>query len=174
MTNLYTRYLPSFAKLSYWSLLHPRQWQCWTSASGRSIPASRLVLLSSYPDQQELKFLKYEEMRQEYLMQMMLAPPFGHRDELKLKMKQSINDTAGYSDTGDITDMYVYVYLCKFYFKYVKWLKEGFFSNWRIIALQCCVGFCHTTRISHKYTYIPSLSFSFLILKWQCYFLKYL
>ena len=53
-------------------------------------------------------------------MQMMLAPPFGHRDELKLKMKQSINDTAGYSDTGDITDMYVYVYLCKFYFKYVK------------------------------------------------------
>ena len=36
-------------------------------------------------------------------MQMMLAPPFGHRDELKLKMKQSINDTAGYSDTGDIT-----------------------------------------------------------------------
>ena len=116
-TNLYTRYLLSFAKLSYWSLPHPRQWQCWTSASGRSIPASRLVLLSSYPDQQELKFLKYEEMQQEYLMQMMLAPPFGHWDELKLKMKQSINDTAGYSDTGDITEMYVYVYLCKFYFK---------------------------------------------------------
>ena len=32
------------------------------------------------------------------------------------------------------------------------------FFNWRMIALPCCVGFCHTTRwISHKYTYIPFL-----------------
>ena len=30
--------------------------------------------------------------------------------------------------------------------------------NWRIIALQCWVGSCHTTiGISHKYRYIPSL-----------------
>ena len=33
-----------------------------------------------------------------------------------------------------------------------------FIFNWRIIALQYCVGFCHTsTWISHRYTYIPSL-----------------
>ena len=33
-----------------------------------------------------------------------------------------------------------------------------FIFNWRIIALQYCVGFCHTsTWISHRYTYAPSL-----------------
>ena len=33
-----------------------------------------------------------------------------------------------------------------------------FIFNRRIIALQYCVGFCHTsTRISHRYTYVPSL-----------------
>ena len=33
-----------------------------------------------------------------------------------------------------------------------------FFFNWRIIALQYCVGFCHTTTlIGHKYTYVPFL-----------------
>ena len=31
----------------------------------------------------------------------------------------------------------------------------SFSFNWRIIPLQCCVGFCHTTWIHHKYTYIP-------------------
>ena len=30
--------------------------------------------------------------------------------------------------------------------------------NWRIIALQCYVGFCHTsTWISHRHTYVPFL-----------------
>ena len=34
-----------------------------------------------------------------------------------------------------------------------------FIFNWRITALQYCVGFCHTsTCISHKYTHVPSLS----------------
>ena len=45
----------------------------------------------------------------------------------------------------------------------VRWLLGGsnFFLtfNWRIIALQGCVSFCHTTAgISCKYTYVPSLS----------------
>ena len=32
----------------------------------------------------------------------------------------------------------------------------SFAFNWRIIPLQRCVGFCHTTTwISHKYTHIP-------------------
>ena len=35
---------------------------------------------------------------------------------------------------------------------------KSLFFDWRIIALQYCVGFCHTaTWISHKYTYVPSL-----------------
>ena len=34
----------------------------------------------------------------------------------------------------------------------------GLFFYWRIIALQYCVGFCHTsTRISLRYTYVTSL-----------------
>ena len=33
-----------------------------------------------------------------------------------------------------------------------------FVFNWRIIALQYCVHFCQiSTRISHRYTYVPSL-----------------
>ena len=32
-----------------------------------------------------------------------------------------------------------------------------FMFNWRIVALQYCVGFCHTTIIRYKYTYIPFL-----------------
>ena len=33
-----------------------------------------------------------------------------------------------------------------------------FIFNWSIIALQYCVGLCHTsTWISHRYTYVPSL-----------------
>ena len=36
---------------------------------------------------------------------------------------------------------------------------SGFFIfNWRVIALQCCAGFCHTALwISHKYTHVHSL-----------------
>ena len=35
---------------------------------------------------------------------------------------------------------------------------QDFFFNWRIIALQYCVGFCHmSVWISHRYTFVPSL-----------------
>ena len=40
------------------------------------------------------------------------------------------------------------------------WLSSSssLFFNWRIIALQCCDGFCHTTtQVSHNYMHIPSL-----------------
>ena len=36
-------------------------------------------------------------------------------------------------------------------------LFKNFLFNWRIIALQCCVGFCHTsTWFSHRYVYVLS------------------
>ena len=44
-------------------------------------------------------------------------------------------------------------------FVIIKWpFKFTFVFNWRIIALHYCVGFCHVlTRVSHRYTYDPSL-----------------
>ena len=37
-------------------------------------------------------------------------------------------------------------------------LKKLFIFNWRITALQYCIGFCHTSVwISYRYTYAPSL-----------------
>ena len=37
-------------------------------------------------------------------------------------------------------------------------LLSAFMFNWRIIALQYCAAFCHTsTRISHRYAYVFSL-----------------
>ena len=44
--------------------------------------------------------------------------------------------------------------------KYSNDISNSFIKifNWRIIALQCSVGFCHTTRwMGHQYTYVHSL-----------------
>ena len=41
---------------------------------------------------------------------------------------------------------------------FLVWTKVYFFFNWRIIALQCCGGLCHTsTWISHNYICISPL-----------------
>ena len=58
-----------------------------------------------------------------------------------------------------------------------------YFFNWRIIGLQCCVGFCHTTaQISHNYTHThthhhpfslrPSSRLLFLDILHGCLFLS--
>ena len=40
----------------------------------------------------------------------------------------------------------------------IRILFLNLFFNWRKTALQCCVGFCHTTtQTSHNYTYITSI-----------------
>ena len=44
----------------------------------------------------------------------------------------------------------------------LSWIRKYFsflniFFNWWKNGLQCCVGFCNTTQISHNYIYIPSL-----------------
>ena len=51
----------------------------------------------------------------------------------------------------DLYKIYCLIYplICSFAF---------IFFNWRIITLQYCAGFCHTsTWISHRYAYVPSL-----------------
>ena len=41
---------------------------------------------------------------------------------------------------------------------FLVWTKVYFFFNWRIIALQCCGGLCHTSMwTSHNYICIPPL-----------------
>ena len=46
-------------------------------------------------------------------------------------------------------------------FDYTLWMCNLFFFicfNWKIIALQYCVGFCRISMwISHRYTFVPSL-----------------
>lgn len=121
LTSLYTMYLLSFGKLSYWSLLYPQQWQCWTSTSGRSGPASQLALWSFYPDQQELKFPKYEETEQECLTQRILAPPFGHQDELKFKNRAKYEYSNRCSDCCGLVVMCVCIYI---YIKFSLTKKE--------------------------------------------------
>ena len=49
--------------------------------------------------------------------------------------------------------------LCHLYYYFSFTLKKLFIFNWRIIALQYCVGFCCTSAwISHRYAYVPSLN----------------
>ena len=48
-----------------------------------------------------------------------------------------------------ISTMFFFLWMLSFFY---------FIFNWRIIALQYYVGFCHTsTWISHRYTYVPSI-----------------
>ena len=48
--------------------------------------------------------------------------------------------------------------------------EKSFFLNWRITALQCCVGFCHTAaQISHNYihTHTPLPPGGLPVAQWQ-------
>ena len=61
-----------------------------------------------------------------------------------LKKKSTFSFTQKY-----IVKVFPYLFFC---------IKKLFIFNWRIIALQYCVGFCHiSTWISHSYTYVRSL-----------------
>ena len=69
-----------------------------------------------------------------------------------------LNWTAAESDLNG-SELTVYPHWPGFFsFPLSFYLKNLFIFNWRIIALQSHVGFCHTTTwISHRYTYVPCL-----------------
>ena len=48
-------------------------------------------------------------------------------------------------------------FMCNIFLPYIIYFLN-FIFNWRIIALQCCIDFCHiATQISHRYMYVPFL-----------------
>ena len=67
-----------------------------------------------------------------------------------------------YMKTSDLSSLhsyhtYFYIYIHDFYIERI--FLPLYFFNWRIIALQNFVIFCQTsTRVSHRYTPVPSLS----------------
>ena len=74
--------------------------------------------------------------------------------------------TGRFSTTGPAgkSHIYSYIFVCVGSFLFL--INLSIF-NWRIIALQYYIGFCHTsTWISHRYPYVPSflnLSPSYLL-----------
>ena len=89
-----------------------------------------------------------------------------------------------------VGDLMLFFFFClislsKLYFFPFLLLFTFFFLNWRIIALQCCVGFCHTTtQISHDlmlfcmlccsqtHIFLSVYYFKFYILPISLHFLK--
>ena len=56
-----------------------------------------------------------------------------------------------------ICSVCLWLYFC-FIDEFISIILNLFIFNWAINALQCHVGFCHTSvGISHRYTYVPHL-----------------
>ena len=72
----------------------------------------------------------------------LLTCPHGSQATSPVIGQGSSHRTAGYMVSSDLTRFCFFLLI----------------FNWRIIDIQCCVGFCHTsTWINHRYTYVPSL-----------------
>ena len=97
--------------------------------------------------------------RQEYWSGLPFTPPGDLRDP-EIEPKSLVSNTGGYNWMG-LERLKVIVIFLKFintYYCYLFSFFTWFFFYWRIIALQFCVAFCHTsTWISHRYIYISSL-----------------
>ena len=77
---------------------------------------------------------------------------------IKISRQNNIMKTPYHSASTTVSPWPILLHLCPHPLLSFPYFKILLIFNWRIIALQCCIGFFHTaTWINHRYTHVHSL-----------------